>query len=161
MSTAPPRCTSPASRPVRSSASASCRQAEKSGHAGQLHLRQGQRLFGDGLFLGRQAGLPGLSRHSVNGSLYYEDSKLSARISYNWRSRYNIGPDRDNLNAFGEAFGQWDGSFSYKFNDHVSVFLEGVNLFNAQRKEDEESLYRVSTVETYGRRIYFGVRGKM
>jgi iron complex outermembrane receptor protein len=36
-----------------------------------------------------------------------------------------------------------------------------VNLFNAQRKEDEESLYRVSTVETYGRRVYFGVRGKM
>ncbi|WP_343610780.1 TonB-dependent receptor [Novosphingobium sp.] len=114
-----------------------------------------------GYFSGAKLGFPGLSRHSVNGSLYYEDSKLSARISYNWRSRYNIGPDRDNLNAFGEAFGQWDGSFSYKFNDHVSVFLEGVNLFNAQRKEDEESLYRVSTVETYGRRIYFGVRGKM
>lgn len=114
-----------------------------------------------GYYSGAKLGFPGLSHHTVNTSVYYEDSKLSARISYNWRSRYNIGPDRDNLNAFGEAFGQWDGSFSYKFNDHISVFLEGVNLFNAQRKEDEESLYRVSTMETYGRRVYFGIRGKM
>lgn len=114
-----------------------------------------------GYYSGLKLGFPGLSRHSVNGSVYYEDSKLSARISYNWRSRYNIAVERDNLNAFGEAFGQFDGSFSYKFNDHVSIFLEGVNLFNAQRKEDEESSYRVSTVETYGRRVYFGIRGKM
>jgi iron complex outermembrane receptor protein len=82
-------------------------------------------------------------------------------VSYNWRSRYAIGLERDNLWAFGQPYGQWDASLSYKLGDHVSFFLDAVNLTGAQRTEDEESTSRVSTVETYGRRFYFGVRGKL
>jgi iron complex outermembrane receptor protein len=106
-------------------------------------------------------GFPGLSRHSYNLSGYYDDGKLNARVSYNWRSRYAIGLERDNLWAFGQPYGQWDASVSYKLGDHVSFFLDVVNLTGAQRIEDEESTSRVSTVETYGRRFYFGVRGKL
>jgi iron complex outermembrane receptor protein len=114
-----------------------------------------------GYYSGQALGFPGLSRHSYNISTFYDDGKLNARISYNWRSRYNIGPERDNLNAFGQPYGQWDASLSYKIGDHFTAFVDLVNITNAQRKEDEESTYRVSTVETFGRRVYFGIRAKM
>jgi iron complex outermembrane receptor protein len=113
-------------------------------------------------FTGDALTFPGLSRHSVNFSGYYEDSKLSFRVSYNWRSKYLIAAlDRGNNPAVGAAFGQWDGSASYNINDHFSVFLEGVNLFHAQRTENANSVYRQNIVETYGRRIYGGVRAKL
>jgi len=114
-----------------------------------------------GYYSGQALGFPGLSRHSYNLSAFYDDGRLNARISYNWRSRYNIGPERDKLNAFGRPYGQWDSSISYRIGDHFTAFVDLVNITNAQRIEDEESAYRVSTVETYGRRVYFGVRAKM
>jgi len=114
-----------------------------------------------GYYSNANLGFPGLSRHSYNLSGFYDDGKLNARVSYNWRSRYAIGLERDNLWAFGQPYGQWDASLSYKLGDHVSFFLDAVNLTGAQRTEDEESTSRVSTVETYGRRFYFGVRGKL
>jgi iron complex outermembrane receptor protein len=113
-------------------------------------------------FTGDALTFPGLSRHSANASAYYEDDKFSLRISYNWRSKYLIAAlDRGNNPAVGAAFGQWDGSASYNINDHISLFLEGVNLFHAQRTENANSIYRQNIVETYGRRIYGGVRAKL
>ncbi|PZU07559.1 TonB-dependent receptor [Sphingomonas sp.] len=113
-------------------------------------------------FTGDSLSFPGLSRHSVNFSTYYEDSKLSLRVSYNWRSKYLIAAlDRGNNPAVGAAFGQWDGSASYNINDHFSIFLEGVNLFHAQRTENANSIYRQNIIETYGRRIYGGIRAKL
>lgn len=113
-------------------------------------------------FTGDALTFPGLSRHSVNVSGYYEDQKFSVRLSYNWRSKYLIAAlDRGNNPAVGAAFGQWDGSASYNINDHFSIFLEGVNLFHAQRTENANSIYRQNIVETYGRRIYGGIRAKL
>ncbi len=103
----------------------------------------------------------GLSKHSYNLSGYYDDGTISARLSYNWRSRFVIAPlDRGNNPAVGEPFGQWDASASATLTDNVSVFLEGVNVFNAQRTENAASIYRRNIIETYGRRVYGGVRVK-
>ena len=104
---------------------------------------------------------PGLSKHSYNLSGYYDDGTISARLSYNWRSRFLIAAlDRGNNPAVGEPFGQWDASASATLTDNVSVFLEGVNVFNAQRTENAASIYRRNIIETYGRRVYGGVRVK-
>jgi len=54
-----------------------------------------------------------------------------------------------------------DGSASYVVNPHVSLFLEGVNLTDSTRIENANSIYRRNVIETYGRRIYFGVRAKL
>lgn len=113
-------------------------------------------------FTGASLSFPGLSRHSVNFSGYYEDKTFSLRASYNWRSRYLISAlDRGNNPSFGEPFGQWDASASVNISDHLSIFLEGVNLFESQRIEDANSVYRRNIIETYGRRIYAGVRAKL
>ena len=112
-------------------------------------------------FTGEALSFPGLSRHSVNVSGYYEDETFSVRLSYNWRSRYLIAAlDRGNNPAIGEAFGQWDASSSVNLTDRIALFVEGVNLFQAQRIENANSVYRRNIIETYGRRIYAGVRAK-
>lgn len=102
---------------------------------------------------------PGLSRHSYNVSAYYEDSVFNIRGSYNWRSDYLITAiGRGNNPEFGAAFGQFDASASVNLTDKVSVFLEGVNLTDATRTENANSEYRRTLIETYGRRVYGGVR---
>jgi iron complex outermembrane receptor protein len=112
-------------------------------------------------FTGDALTFPGLSKHSYNLSGYFDNGTLSARLSYNWRSRYLIAAlDRGNNPAVGEPFGQWDASTSATLTDNISIFVEGVNIFNAQRTENAASIYRRNIIETYGRRIYGGVRVK-
>ncbi|MCT8003816.1 TonB-dependent receptor [Sphingomonas sanguinis] len=113
-------------------------------------------------FTGAALSFPGVSRNSYNASVFYDDGRFSIRGSYNWRGRYLIAAvDRGNNPAFGEAFGQVDASASYNVNDNVSLFLEGVNIGDATRIENANSIYRRNVIETYGRRLYFGVRAKL
>lgn len=113
------------------------------------------------VFTGSALSFPGLSRHSYNLSGFYEDSVFSARVSYNWRSKYLItSRGRGNNPEFGEAFGQVDASAGVNLNQNVSLFFEGVNLTNAVRAENANSIYRRTIIETYGRRFYAGVRAR-
>ena len=112
-------------------------------------------------FTGSALTFPGLSRHSYNLSGFYEDSVFSARLSYNWRSKYLItSRGRGNNPEFGEAFGQVDASAGVNLNQNFSLFFEGVNLTNAVRAENANSIYRRTIIETYGRRFYAGVRAR-
>ncbi|MFZ0269023.1 TonB-dependent receptor [Caulobacter sp.] len=103
---------------------------------------------------------PGLSRKSYNASVYYENDKVSLRASYNWRDHWLINAvGRDNLPEFNKAFGSLDASASYNINDNFTVFLEGVNLTDEVRVEYNAPA-RQSAVETYGSRVFLGVRAK-
>jgi TonB-dependent receptor len=117
---------------------------------------------GKDYFTGASLPFPGVSRNSYNASVFYDDGRFAIRGSYNWRSRYLINAvDRGNNPSFGESFGQFDASASYVITPQVSVFLEGVNLTDSTRIENANSVYRRNVIETYGRRIYFGVRAKL
>ena len=103
---------------------------------------------------------PGLSRKSYNVSLYYENDKFSVRGSYNWRDQWLITPTgRGNLPEFNEAFGSLDASASYNVTDKITVFLEGVNLTDEVRIENNNAVRRIGN-ETFGSRYFFGVRAK-
>lgn len=103
---------------------------------------------------------PGLSRKSYNVSLYYENDKFSIRGSYNWRDQWLITPTgRGNLPEFNEAFGSLDASASYNVTDKITVFLEGVNLTDEVRIENNNAVRRIGN-ETYGSRYFLGVRAK-
>lgn len=41
------------------------------------------------------------------------------------------------------------------------MFLEGVNLLDATRKENANSVERRTIIETVGRRVYGGIRFKL
>jgi iron complex outermembrane receptor protein len=103
---------------------------------------------------------PGLSRHSYNASLYYENQHFSARASYNWRDEWLItASGRGSLPEFNREYGQLDASLGYNFNENLSLFLEGINLTNEELVQ-ENAPARPIQFETFGRRFFFGVRGK-
>lgn len=103
---------------------------------------------------------PGLSRKSYNVSFYYENDKVSARASYNWRDDWLITPTgRGNLPEFNKAFGSLDASASYNVNDNITLFVEGVNLTDEVRQEYNADARFIGN-ETFGSRYFFGVRAK-
>jgi iron complex outermembrane recepter protein len=109
---------------------------------------------------GTALSFPGLSRNSYNYSLYYENAKFNARVSYNWRSRWLINASgRGNLPEFNDAYGQMDASAGYNITPHLSLFLEGVNLTNQQLVQ-ENAPARPIQFETFGKRYFVGIRGK-
>ena len=117
---------------------------------------------GKDYFTGGALPFQGLSRHAYNLSAYYEDDVISLRGAYNWRSKYLIvAQGRGNNPEFGEAYGQLDASLNVTVMPGISFFLEGVNLLDATRKENANSVERRTIVETFGRRVYGGVRFKL
>jgi len=103
---------------------------------------------------------PGLSRHSYNASLYYENQRFSARASYNWRDQWLItASGRGSLPEFNREYGQLDASLGFNFNESVSLFLEGINLTDEELVQENAPL-RPIQFETFGKRFFFGVRGK-
>ena len=109
--------------------------------------------------------LQGLSRHTINFAVMYEQHGLSMRLAYNWRSRYLLGvnqwgsrgnnglntnpaadpakyliPTTNNDQAFGlplyqAPYGQLDGSIFYDFTDKFRVGLEATNLTNSYTRQ--------------------------
>lgn len=81
------------------------------------------------------AGLPlaGMSEHTVNAVVFYENDRHAARLAYNWRSEYLLTP-RDDIfpfnPIFGESTGQLDGSYFYSVNDSFTIGVQGVNLLD-------------------------------
>jgi TonB-dependent receptor len=70
--------------------------------------------------------------NSANAVLYYDKSGLQARVAYNWRDKFLAGKDQDPY--YIKAYGQFDVSASYEFRKGMTVFVEGINITNADRK---------------------------
>ncbi len=77
--------------------------------------------------------LAGISKHTVNATLFYEKDWLSMRAAYNWRSAFLITP-RDDIFPFspiwGEETGQLDASVFVTVMDGVKLGVQGVNLLD-------------------------------
>jgi iron complex outermembrane recepter protein len=93
----------------------------------------------------------GLSKYSYNVVGLYEKGAWSARLAYNWRSKFvevygdrpgNAGtsPARDLIAA---PMSSLDGSLSFKINKNVSLNLTGTNLLNFKYTDywDDASTY--------------------
>ncbi len=74
----------------------------------------------------------GMSKWSYNVVGLYERAGISARLAYNWRSKfvqlYNDG--NSGLDLITAPTSSLDGSISYKFNERVSLTLNGSNLLD-------------------------------
>ncbi|TNE35140.1 MAG: TonB-dependent receptor, partial [Alphaproteobacteria bacterium] len=77
--------------------------------------------------------LQGVSKHTVNATVFYEKGPLAARAAYNWRSDFLITP-RDDIFPFSpiwqESTGQLDASIFYSVTDSIKLGVQGVNLFD-------------------------------
>lgn len=77
--------------------------------------------------------LAGISKHTVNATLFYEKGPLSMRAAYNWRSDFLV-TQRDDLFPFSpifqEAGGQLDGTIFYSITPNIKLGVQGVNLLD-------------------------------
>ncbi|AZR32891.1 TonB-dependent receptor [Xanthomonas vasicola] len=80
--------------------------------------------------------LEGLSRRSYNLAGIYEKGPVSARLAYNWRSRYLLTASDviTRLPAWADDVGQLDGSLFYRFTPHLQLGFQANNLTNTVTK---------------------------
>ena len=69
---------------------------------------------------------------SANAVLYYDKHGLQARVAYNWRAGFLAGYGFDPY--YVNSYGQWDVSASYEITKAITVFAEGINITNADRR---------------------------
>ncbi|MDF3983497.1 TonB-dependent receptor [Luteibacter sp. PPL201] len=80
--------------------------------------------------------LPYNSKNAVSLSPYYEMGPFSARITYNWRSKYLAGGYVAGAPpATTEDYADLGATLGYKLNDKVSFTLSGMNLTNEEYKQ--------------------------
>jgi len=81
--------------------------------------------------------LEGLSKHNVNAELFYEDSLVSARVAYNWRSKFLLTAADvifPYTSIFNAATGQLDASLFFNVTKQIKIGVQGVNLTNEVTK---------------------------
>ena len=113
-----------------------------------------------------------VSKNAHNLTLYYEDSKLSARASLAHRSKYifaapsgNAGnllsSDRTEYQDADLAPGTTtiDASISYQLTEKLRLTLEGLNLTDEPFKQYNDTVaQRIWTNHHFGRQYYVGAR---
>lgn len=101
--------------------------------------------------------IPGNSRHAFQFGGYYEDDRLSAQLTYNWRDDFFITFDRASpLNQ--KAFGSLDASFDFRFTEQVSVTFDAVNLTNEKIRQFAGETFRPRAIYDNGRYFFLGAR---
>jgi TonB-dependent receptor len=100
--------------------------------AGQPSVTSAVNRLNSGAFTGLQP-LAGLSKHTVNATVFYEKGPIALRAAYNWRSAFLITV-RDDIFPFSpiwqESTGQLDASIFYSITDQIKVGIQGVNLLD-------------------------------
>jgi len=69
---------------------------------------------------------------SANAVIYYDKNGIQARLAYNWRGGFLSGYGLDPF--YTQSYGQFDADASYEIRKGVSVFAEGINITNADRR---------------------------
>jgi outer membrane receptor protein involved in Fe transport len=108
-----------------------------------------------------RARLIGLSNGQYNATLYYDDSKFSARASLAYRGDFlTAGPaSQGNLWDFTEASTRLDASTSYTVNTHLKLSLEALNLTDAHLSvKSDIDAERRSLHNEFGRTFLLGAR---
>lgn len=108
--------------------------------------------------------LTNLSKHTANGTLFYEDKLLSLRGSVSYRSGYveSFGGgarDQNSEEGVNSAINV-DASIGININDAITLTIEGNNLTNEVKDQYIDARDRVVLNHQFGRQFYFGVRFK-
>lgn len=109
--------------------------------------------------------LTGLSRKAYNVTLYYEDEKVSARVSASHRDKYltrvlgqeNTAALPVPYDGTNETFNV-DASFTYTFNDNLKFTVEGVNLTDEFQDQFNGQHNLMNFYHHTGREYLIGVR---
>lgn len=118
----------------------------------------------DPIFAGRSADeiqLPGTPEHTVNASLYFENKRLTATLSYNYASSF-LDNEEMGMTAFTDRYydsvNYLDANISVRATKHISIFAEVGNLLNQPLRYYQGTRDRVRQAEYYGIRCSLGAK---
>ena len=98
--------------------------------------------------------------HNYNFAISYEAHGLTARLSYNHRSRFIQSFDISDpaLNVYWDARSSVDLSASYSLTKQWKLFVEANNLTDTRQARFQGSRNRVLELEGFGRSWLAGVK---
>ena len=100
-----------------------------------------------------------MSGNSYNASVYYDNGKLDARLSYAWRENYLAQFSDDfGVPRFIDDYGQLDLSANYRVSDNLTVQFQALNLTQEQQVNQATAQLLPYGVSELDRRVLFGVR---
>lgn len=107
--------------------------------------------------------LTNLSPESWNATLYYDDGRLSARVSGAYRSEYitTIPGRNGNTSESTESTLNVDASASFMVNDNVTLTFEALNLTDQESDQILSPDGRPSFYHVYGTSYFMGFRLKL
>jgi iron complex outermembrane recepter protein len=118
--------------------------------------------------------IPGVSKNAVNVTVYFERAGFSARAAYAWRdvavnsggvgssfAFQDLAGNQKIYTVYQAAYGQLDGQLSYDFSSHFGVVVSVVNLADAKQHTYLQWANEPFTYDDTGRRLFFGVKGKL
>ena len=110
--------------------------------------------------------LEGISKDSYNFILMYDNSKISARLAYNWRSKFLVTAVDCcvGLPIWQNSAGYLDASLRWNVTDRVQLSLEGSNLLDTdtvlKQQVDQKGTLAPNAWFKNDRRIQAGVQLK-
>jgi TonB-dependent receptor len=107
----------------------------------------------------KNVSLPGTAPHMLNGSLFWENSKFSARASANFASDYldELGSDSFQDSYYDKQF-FLDLNASYKITQNIRIFAEANNITNQPLRYYQGISSRTKQLEYYQARFNLGLK---
>jgi TonB-dependent receptor len=105
--------------------------------------------------------VPGFSRETLSGQLYYSVGDFDGSLIYKYRSGY-FQPYTSNgtrLRYIGEV-GVWEARASYYVTDNIRLSVEAINLFDEPKSQYFFVDDNLGEMNYYGPRVFVGLRGK-
>ena len=108
------------------------------------------------------AGIFGLSKHVLSAQAYYQIGGFDLQVIYKHRSQYfqQFISSPGLIRYIGDT-GVVEARATYRLNDRVSFRVEGINLFDEPRKQYIPTPDNLSELNSYGPRLFVGVRVKL
>lgn len=111
--------------------------------------------------LEQQFALLGLS-DSANVIAFYEKDGLQVRIAYNWRDKFlsSTAQGTGSNPTYVEEYSQLDAMVSYDYDEHLTFFIEGINLTDEYGRSHGRASEQVLNITQTGPRYHLGARYK-
>lgn len=107
--------------------------------------------------------VPSSSKNIANISGYYENARFSARLSYNYRSKFFVDYDAERgfRQLWSDSIKSLDASASVNLTENVSLSLDAINLTDEKQTDNyDNDKNRPARIYKNGRMVFGGVRFK-
>ncbi len=93
---------------------------------------------------------------------FYDKDGIQVRLAYNWRDDFlsDLNDGQGSNPVYVEDYGQLDANISYEYNEHLTVYVEGINLTDEIFRSYGRHESMVKNIQQSGERYHFGVRYK-